>query len=182
MIRRKTRSSVASIAGAVLSLLLLAPAIAAGTSTSATVTGGTLSISTPLAGEFAATTVSGATQTTAASLDPFTVSDLTGSGAGWRITAQAAPFAGSDRALAAGSLTMSQPTATAIRTKSPAPAIVAGPYAIDVESPFTIASAGRDEGMGNYEFGATTLTLRLPTDVYAGTYISVMTISVISGP
>ena len=45
-----------------------------------------------------------------------------------------------------------------------------------------IASAATDEGMGKFDFSATTLTLALPADVYADTYNSTITISVVSAP
>jgi hypothetical protein len=36
--------------------------------------------------------------------------------------------------------------------------------------------------MGRYDFGAATLTLHYPVDVYADAYAGVVTISVISAP
>ena len=183
MVQRRKRSSVASMVGAAaLSLLLVGPAVAAGDTTSATVTGGELSITTPLADDFEGRSITGADQLTTASLAAFTVSDLRGSGAGWHVTVDATQFTGVSHNLATGSLTMSAPTVASPDTLSPDPTINTGPYTIDVASPVTIASAAIDTGMGNYDFSATTLTLSLPADVYADTYTSTVTLTAVSAP
>ena len=178
---RKKRTSVASAVGALaLSLLLAAPTVAAD-ATSVTVTGGTLSITDPTVTNFAGRNITGVAQTTTADLDAFTVSDLRGTGAGWNVTAQATQFDGGVNDLGTGSLTMSAPTVASPETESADPTIVGGPYTIDGGA-VEIASAAANAGMGVYNFGATTFTLSLPADVYAGTYTSTVTISVQSAP
>jgi len=171
------------LVGAVaLGLTMVGPVMAAD-NTSATVTGGSLSITNPLAANFAGKSINGVDQTTTAALDAFSVSDLTGSGAGWHVTAQATNFDGGTHYLAAGSLSMSQPTVGANGTTSPDPSIVGlVPYILDSGSAVNVASAALDEGMGTYDFSATTLTLSLPADVYADAYESTVTISIVSGP
>jgi hypothetical protein len=68
--------------------------------------------------------------------------------------------------------------APAAGTTSPSPTIADGaPYTIDDGSPVTIATAGTDEGMGSYDFSATTLTLTVPASAYADTYSSDVTIT-----
>ncbi|MDQ5823111.1 MAG: WxL domain-containing protein [Chloroflexota bacterium] len=162
-------------------MAIMAPAAFASDGTTATVTGGSLTISNPLAADFAGRSVTGAAQTTTAALDAFSVSDLTGTGDGWHVTAQATTFTGADHALAAGSLSMSQPTVASPNTASPDPIVAAGAYTID-NGAVEIASADVDEGMGIYNFSATTLTLALPADVYADAYASTVTISVVTAP
>jgi hypothetical protein len=162
-------------------MAIMAPAAFASDGTTATVTGGSLTISNPLAADFAGRNVTGADQTTTAALDAFSVSDLTGTGDGWHVTAQATTFTGANHALAAGSLSMSQPTVASPNTASPDPTIAAGAYTID-NGAVEIASADVDEGMGIYNFSATTLTLSLPADVYADAYASTVTISVVTAP
>lgn len=142
---------------------------------------GSLSITSPLVGDFAVRGITGATQTTTAALEGFSVTDTRNSGAGWRVTAQASTFTSTARALAPGSVSMSAPEVTANGTPSPAPTVGAGPFVID-DAVASIASAAAGDGLGTYDFTATTLTLSLPPDVYAGAYASVVTISVVNAP
>jgi hypothetical protein len=142
---------------------------------------GTVSITSPDASDFPPTSITGVAQTTPADLGPFSVSDLTGTGAGWHVTAQATAFAGAAHDLVPSSVSMSEPSVAANGTVSDLPTVVAGPYTID-NGPVQIASAAPNRGMGTYDFGATTLTLNLPAHVYADTYNSTVTISVTTAP
>ncbi|HEX9988634.1 MAG TPA: WxL domain-containing protein [Chloroflexia bacterium] len=163
---------------------MMAPAAFASDGTQAVVTGGTLSITNPLAGDFTPVTLNGTEQSPTAALAAFTVTDPRGTGAGWHVTAQASQFANAaaTRSLAAGSLEMSEPTVAANGTNSPEPDVTEGPYVIDNGSAVSIASAALDEGMGAYDFSNTTLTLAVPADAYAATYLSTVTISVVTAP
>jgi hypothetical protein len=188
-LKNAKKSALTLIGVAALSLTMAGPALAAD-GTSATVTGGSLTITNPLADDFVGANISGEAQTTTAALATFSVSDLTGTGAGWNVTAQASRFQGGTHNLAYGSLSMSQPTVLSPNTDSLDPSITTGPYVLDAESgttagqivPVKIASAATDTGMGEYDFSATTLTLALPADVYADTYLSTVTISIVSAP
>lgn len=166
-----------------LALALSAPAAAlAADDTAVTVTGGTLVVSSPAAADFLGVTITGAVQTTTAGLATFDVSDLRGTGAGWQVTAQATQFISASNSLAVGSLQLSEPTVGAQdTTSSTPPSVSAGPFVID-GSAATIASAVSGQGMGVYDFTATTMTLSLPASVYAGSYTSTVTISVVSTP
>jgi hypothetical protein len=160
-----------------LSLLLIGPALAVDTTT-VTVTAGGLSITNPLGADFAGKTITGVAQTTTADLQPYIVSDLRGSGAGWHVTAVASTFTSAAGSLAVGSL-VSEPRSVASVTLFGDPT--------DMESKVldngavTIASAAAD-GMGIFLFSDNTLTLSLPADVKAGAYSSTMTISVVTAP
>lgn len=176
------RLAISTVAAGTLLATALAPGAFAADDTTATVTGGSLSITNPLAANFESRVVTGVAQTTPAALDAFSVSDLRGSGAGWNVTAQASPFTGVTlKTLAAGSLTMSQPTVASPDTESADPSIVVGPYTIDGAA-VKISSAALNAGMGTYNFSTTTMTLALPADVYADVYASTVTISVVSAP
>lgn len=142
---------------------------------------GTVSITNPAATNFAPTTITGLAQTTTATLASFSVNDLTGTGAGWHVTAQASTFTGAAHDLVPSSLSMSQPSVAANGTASPLPTVVSGPYTID-NGAVQVASAAVNRGMGTYDFGATTLTLSLPGHVFADVYTSTVTISVTSAP
>jgi hypothetical protein len=177
---------IKSIRGILLTVgafAIMAPAALASDGTQVAVSGGALSITNPLAANFTPVTLNGSDQDTSAALDAFSVTDARGTGAGWHITAQASQFsnAGATRSLAAGSLEMSEPTVAADGTTSPDPGVEAGPYTVD-NGPVSIASAALNEGMGVYDFSATTLTLALPADTYADTYLSTVTISAVTAP
>ncbi|HUR24377.1 MAG TPA: WxL domain-containing protein [Acidimicrobiales bacterium] len=176
------RLAIGTVAAGTLLATAFAPGAFASDGTTATVTGGSLSITNPLAADFAGRSITGVAQTTTAALATFSVSDLTGSGAGWNVTAQASTFTGVSHNLAASSLSMSQPTVASPDTTSADPTIATGPYTIDSGSAVSVASADLLEGMGKYDFSATTLTLSLPADVFADAYASTVTISVVSAP
>jgi formylglycine-generating enzyme required for sulfatase activity len=184
MNRRTRRHSVVSIVGvAVLSLLLVTPALAQ-SNTTVVVAAGTFTMTTPEVGNFAGVTIDGRAKQTDATLAMFSVGDLRGTGAGWRVTAQATQFANANasRKLPTGSLQMSAPTVSAQGTQSPLPIVTSGPYTIDAGSPAKIAGAAFQTGMGRYDFGATTLTLSLSADTHADTYTSTVTLTVAAGP
>ena len=75
MTQRRKSSLFSMVTAAALSLLLVGPALAAD-GTSATVTGGELTITNPAAADFADRSITGAAQTTTAALATFSVSDL----------------------------------------------------------------------------------------------------------
>lgn len=175
------RSAAAPALALAFAFAVAAPAVFASDGTTATVTGGSLTITNPVAADFAGASITGVDQTTTAALDAFSVSDLRGSGAGWHTTAQASTFTGTNHNLAVSSLKMSVPTVAANGTTSPDPTVATGPYTID-NGAVSIASAAANAGMGTYDFSATTLTLALPANVYADTYASTVTISVVTAP
>lgn len=152
---------------------------------------GSLTITNPLVADFAGVTLDGTAQTRTATLAGFSVTDSTVPGPGWNVTVQATRFteysAGAyvagGKTLPAGSLTMPAPTVTANGTSSPPPTIQPGaPWAIDTAGAVKIASAAVGEGMGQYDFGAVTLSLTVPPNAYARTYRSDITVSAVTGP
>ena len=175
------RLAISTVAAGTLFATAFTPGAFAADGTTATVTGGALSITNPLVADFAGASITGVAQTTTAALDAFSASDLRGSGAGWHVTAQASTFTGVGKNLATGSLSMSQPTVASPDTTSADPTVAAGPYTID-NGAVSIASAALNAGMGEYDFSATTLTLALPADVFADVYASTVTISAITAP
>jgi hypothetical protein len=186
------RLAVTTVAASTLFAATQTTAFAADDS-NVTVTGGSLSITNPLVGDFAGITLNGAAQTTTATFDTFSATDARGSGAGWNVTVQGTQFrefaAGAyvtdGKALAANSLSMPAPTVAANGTSSTAPSIQAGaPWAIDAASAVKIASAATDTGLGKYDFqsAGNTLTLSIPASAYAKTYRSEITVSVVTGP
>lgn len=184
------RSKIAALATALLATIVVVPAALAVDDTNVTVTGGSLSMTNPLAADFAGVTLDGTAKTSTAALATFSATDARGSGAGWNITVQATQFkeyaAGayvvSGKTLPTSSLTMPAPTVT-VASGNTAPVIQAGaPWAIDAASAVKIASAALDTGMGKYDFGAVTLSLSIPASSYAKTYRSDVTFSAVTGP
>ena len=175
------RLAISTVAAGTLLGTAFAPGAFAADGTTATVTGGSLTITNPLVADFAGRSITGVAQTTTAGLDAFSVSDLTGSGAGWHVVAQASQFTTGSETLAVGSLSTPALTVASAGTTSADPTMATGPYVLD-NGPLQIASAAFNAGMGAYDFSASTLTLALPADVFAGAYASIVTISVVTAP
>jgi hypothetical protein len=185
MFQRKHQNVTLGIVATALSLLLGGSAVAQGIEV--VVTGGDLGFAAvPQVANFAPVTVSTVDTTTATTLDAFAIRDTRGTGAGWRVQAQALPLTNADatQALPLGSLIMSRPAVVADGTASPAPTvdIPAGGTAFDTTSPITVATAAANTGLGTYDFGSTTLILTIPAAAYAAEYHSTVTISLVSGP
>lgn len=186
MFKKYLKVSLASLCA----MLALVPAAAFAADTTVTVNGGSLSITAPSVANFAAVNMDGTAKTTTAAVGTFSVTDARGNGNGWHVTASASQFAEwsgtayvtNGKTLAQGSLELSEPSVAASGTDSPDPTVSSGPYTIDSGSGVTVASAAVDEGMGKYDFGASTLTLSIPADAYAKTYKSTVTISVTTAP
>lgn len=171
-----TRKSLfGMVSAAALSLLLVGPAMAQD-GTTVTVSGTPLDITVPEIADFAAMEITGQIQSPTAALDEYTVTDFSGTGDGWAVTADATQFTGTGGTLDAGSLSLSAASVTpAAGTTSANPSIPVGGVIDDGD--LVISTADVDTGMGEYVFGATTATLTLPSDVRAGNYSSTVTLT-----
>lgn len=155
------------------------------------VAGGSLAIAPAVnAGDFVKVTLDGTATSTAAVLDPFSVVDARGSGAGWTLTVAASTFREWDgagyvtegKALPSGSLSMAAPEVIADGTDSPPPSVSAGPYTIDGAT-VKVATAAPGSGMGSYAFThLQPLVLSVPASAFATTYRSEITFTLTSGP
>jgi hypothetical protein len=184
------------IAALVVAGVAVIPAQAAFADSSVTISGGSLSMTTPTVGDFTAVTLNGSAQNTAAAVGTFSGTDATGTGTGWHITAQATQlgewdatlnsgaggYVTSGKTLPSSSLSLSAPTVAANGTSSTAPTMASGPFTIDGGSAVSVATAAADTGMGAYDFSASTLTLSVPASAYAKEYRSAVTVSVVTGP
>jgi len=193
MLSFSKRSAVIALAAAAAVGMGAAPALADGAGTdqtNVTLTAGALTITAPTVADFGSFTLAGAAHTMPAAVTAFSVNDATGSGAGWNVTVQATQLAewdagsyvASGKTLPVGSLSLTASTVSQVGTSSPVPAITVGPYLIDEVTAVQVASAAATEGMGEYAFTATTLTLSVPASAYARTYRSDVTVSVVTGP
>lgn len=192
---RHTRARITITAAAAAVALVAVGGSASAATSDVIVSGGNLTMTAPTVGSFTGVTLGGTTaKTTTAALGAFSVDDATGTGSGWKVSAQGTQFkeidingayVASGKTLPTGSLKLSAPTVTADGTTSAAPSITAGPYTLDAVaagSAVKIASAAVDTGMGKYNFSATTMTLSVPVSAYAKTYRSDVTVTLATAP
>ncbi|WP_017381812.1 WxL domain-containing protein [Paenisporosarcina sp. TG-14] len=170
---------------AVLALLMTAFASASLAATSE-VTGGSLGDSGITATNFEAVTLDGTTQTVTAQINSFTITDATGSGAGWNVSVAATQFMDGTglKPLAAGALGLAAPAVTLVEDNSdPISTITTSSGIIDNGVAVEILSAALNGGKGSYSIASIPMTLTLmPKEVYAGTYTSTITTSLTTGP
>jgi photosystem II stability/assembly factor-like uncharacterized protein len=155
------------------------------------INGGSLLVQGFSVEDFPNVMLDGTAKTLTAVTSDFQVVDARGTGTGWRLSIAASQLrewgqsgyvAGGD-VLPQASLELAPTTVAAQGTPSDVPDVTDSSQAIDVGAPIVLASAAPDEGMGSYKLMPEgPLTLSLPADAYAGTYRSVVTLTVTSGP
>ncbi|SET27175.1 WxL domain surface cell wall-binding [Oceanobacillus limi] len=183
-----------AVIASVLGMALVVPGAAgnqvhaAPTEVGVTTEAQTAEISDLTVGNFTAVVLDGRTQETFADINDFTITDATGSGAGWNVIMSATQFTdpNTQRTLPAGSLSVKAPNLIANEGSGSTPAddIIKTGGLIDDGAGTTILSAGTDEGMGSYttSFDPDALTLNVPGGAYTGTYTSTVTVTINSGP
>jgi WxL domain surface cell wall-binding len=209
---RPVKTIVASVAAVgILALGGALPAFAdGGGDSNLTITGGSLSVTGAAPGSFTAN-VTLSNQTVYTTLGTYSVSDATGTGAGYHhVDSVATPFTCAYDAstnancpvagdvLADGSLIMAAPTVavsgqTVSSGRSLKPAVVpSGPTSIDslAGTSVPVLNADTNTGMGSYtatpgDISGHTgkqLQLSLPRNIYGAVYTSTLTVSTVSGP
>lgn len=154
---------------------------------STTINGGALSTSGFKVNAFDTVVLDGTVQTTKASIDKLTVTDATGTWAGWNVRVSASPLTSeSGLELPESSLEIFAPILVEEEEGATAPDNIT-PYGgfIDNEIGTKILSAPIDGGMGQYTvtFPEKALELTLnPKDVKTGTYSSTISVTITSGP
>jgi hypothetical protein len=178
------------VAPVVVASFAMTPAHAADAA-DVTVSGGSLSMTSVTVGNFAGVTLDGIAKTTTATVDPFSVTDARGTGAGWNVTMQGTQFKEHDgtayvtggKTLPLNSLSLSALTVAANGTTSPSPSTLSVSGVDNTTGAVKIATAAVDTGMGQYDFtGTNKLSLSVPASAYAKTYRSDITVTVVSGP
>jgi WxL domain surface cell wall-binding len=157
------------------------------TSATATLTAGALGfVSTPPAVSFSAT-LNGLNQepTTTQALD---VSDATGSGAGWNLTATSTTFTAGAHTLSTSATTVGTAPALACDASSTCTAAtnaITYPYtlpaAVTAPTATKLFNAAEKTGLGNQTV-TPTWKLAVLSSTFAGTYTSTWTESLVSGP
>jgi hypothetical protein len=163
-------AAVASIGAA---LLLAAPAF-----------GGTLGFGPPGQpgiGDFSPVTLNGTPMLTSVSIDPFSVVDSTGSGAGWNVVLTISDLTQGGSVIPASRMTMAAPVVAPVSGASMT-GVVGHATRGDLSSGEKIVTADVGEGDGAYLVSPALLTLTVPPDAIAGTYVADATIAVVSGP
>jgi hypothetical protein len=172
----------------VVTLVAVMPAIAhADTTGTATITGGTLSLTPPAIVDFAAS-LNGTDQDVTA-LQALDVWDDTGSGAGWNITATSTTFTSGSHTLSTAAVTV--PTSPTVvldagaGTGTPAVTNISFPYTLPAAATAPTATelfnATASTGMG-HQTATATMHLAVPRTTFAGVYTSTWRYSLVSAP
>ena len=186
--RRRTRIIRMAALGLALgaSMAPATAAFAANTSGTATITAGTLAITTPATVTFAATL--NANDQTVNATQALDVLDGTGAAAGWKITATSTTFTSGANTLPTSAVTVqSTPTNScdASTTCTLATNAVAFPYTLPAAAVAPAATSMYNAAIGT-GMGAQTPTatvrLAIPASTKAGVYTSTWTYSIVTGP
>src|SRR4051794_30219113 len=146
--------------------------------------GGTLDFGPPghpTIGNFAPVTLTGVETITSVSIDPFSVVDSTGSGAGWNVTLTVTDLVNGTSVIPASSMTMPAPIVAPADGASMT-GVVAHATGGNLASGEKIVTASAGNGEGAYLVSPSLLTVTIPAGAVAGTYGGSATLSVVSGP
>ncbi len=153
---------------------------------SATVTGGSLSMSAVDNPAFPSTTLNGTDQTQSDSID-IDVQDFTGTGSGWNLQVTSTTFNdGSGHTLATTATNITGVSSVCDGGTCTDPTNAIG-YPLTVPAGTTAPAASKffnaavNTGMGDFTV-TPTLELSIPAATFAGTYTSTVTITIASGP
>ena len=135
----------------------------------------------PGIGDFAPVTLDGTPELTSVSIDPFSVVDSTGSGAGWNVTLTVSDLVNGGSTIAASSMTMAAPLVAPANGAS-LTGVAGHATTGNLSSGEKIVTAGTGDGDGTYLVSPAILTVTVPPGATAGTYAGTATIAVVSGP
>jgi len=148
------------------------------------ITPGTLNFDggAPAISDFSGVTLNGTPQLTSLSVDPFTVVDATGSGAGWNVLLTIPDLSdGGGHTIAASNISMTAPVVT-VATTSSITNVVGHASAGGFNAGEKIVTAALGDGEGTYLVAPRILKLTVPVTTFAATYTSAATIATVSGP
>ncbi|MGO9872289.1 MAG: hypothetical protein ACLPVY_00700 [Acidimicrobiia bacterium] len=174
------------IVGVLTSAVLLAAMIGAPAHAAINldITPGTLNFDggAPAIGNFSGVTLNGTPQLTSLTVDPFTVVDATGSGAGWNVLLTVPDLSdGLGDTILASNISMTAPVVTAAAT-SDITGVVGQASSGGFNAGEKIVDASLGDGEGTYLVAPRILKLTIPVTTIAGTYTSAATIATVSGP
>lgn len=169
---------------AALAVGAVMPALAADATLdgTASLTGGDLTVVTGGEVTFTGNLTGSSTTLPSAGNPSVTITDATGTGAGWTLSASADPFTNTENAhtLPADALTMLASNVSAVAGST------AGLPATTQEvgltgTPSVVLTADPDTGMGTFQIEPA-FTLDIPANAYAGTYTSTVTFTLAATP
>jgi len=167
-----------------IQMLVVVASVAAGLFVAAPANGGTLDFGPPGQpgiGDFAPVTLNGAPVLTSVTIDPFSVIDSTGSGAGWNVNLTVSNLVSGGSVIAASSMSMGAPVVAPADGASMT-GVVGHATTANLGSGAKIVTADVGDGEGTYLVSPAILTLTIPPDAAAGSYTATATIAVVSGP
>ena len=170
------------LAGIAAFAVLAAPASAANSTVTGTVTAGTLSIATSATPTFGVT-LNGIDQVATYTV-PTTVTDATGTDAGWNLTVSSTQFTTGSFTLAtdASNVTGVANSCVGGSTCTDPTNAVSYPLNIPAAAPAVkYFSATAATGAGKFT-KMPTVTVAVPANTHAGTYASTLTLAAVSGP
>lgn len=182
------RTLLGGIALAAVSVLAVPMSATAATNGTATITGGTLTMTSPATLAFGTQVLDGSPHTLSAT-QALDVVDLTGSGAGWNITLTSTTFAAGGNSLAVGAATdFSAPTglcdvslACTLATNGISSYPITVPDAATAPTAVKIQNATAGTGLVGQTW-THTMKLAIPANARAGAYTSTWTYSIVNAP
>ena len=135
----------------------------------------------PGIGDFAPVTLNGTPELTSVSIDPFSVVDSTGSGAGWNVELTVSDLVNGGSVIPASSMVMPAPFITPAYGSSMT-GVTGHATTGNLSSGEKIVTADVGEGDGTYLVSPAILTLTIPPNATVGVYSGTATIAVVSGP
>jgi WxL domain surface cell wall-binding len=185
--RRKLSAGAAVAMVAALAVTFGAGGSAFALTGTATISAGSLAFVSAAPNVTFSATLNGVDQTVT-SPQALDISDATGSGAGWDITATSTTFTAGAKTLATSSTTLTGAPTTACDAGAActlATNSVTYPYTLPAAAVAPTATklfnAALNTGLGN-ETATATWRLAVPAATFAGTYTSTWTLSLVSGP
>lgn len=181
-----TKRLIVGLAAAAASLIPAPSALAATATVTGNVNAGTLSISTSATPSFAVTL--DGTDKTGSYTVPTTVTDATGSGAGWNLTITSTQFTtggGSPSTLPTNASSITGVTSSCNTTCSAPSNSITYPLGVPAGSspPTAVKYFNAAAGTGQGEFANTpAVNVSVPASSAVGTYSSTLTLAAVSGP
>ena len=167
-----------------IGMLVAVVSVAAALWAAAPANGGTLDFGPPGQpgiGNFAPVALNGTPVLTSIAIDPFSVIDSTGAGAGWNVNLTVSDLVSGASRIPASSMSMGA-AVVAPADGASMTGVVAHATTGNLGSGAKIVTANVGDGQGTYLVSPAIVTLTIPPSAAAGNYAATATIAVVSGP
>jgi hypothetical protein len=144
----------------------------------------------PTVGDFTPVTLNGTQQLSTATITPFIIDDSSGTLNGWNVTLTIPDLqngtgqdcsTGATATLPGAGVTMDAPVVTPADGDTSMTGVSAAGFT-DFTSPRIIIDAAAGDGAGTYDVSPELVQLTVPSDTTTGTYCTLATIAIASGP